>query len=29
VLDGDLDEFIDELTTQEEADRLRAVEDAS
>jgi peptide chain release factor 1 len=29
VLDGDLDEFIDELTTQEEAARLKAVEDES
>ncbi len=29
VLDGDLDEFIDELTTQEEAERLQAVEDES
>lgn len=29
VLDGDLDEFIDELTTQEEAERLKAVEDES
>lgn len=27
ILDGDLDEFIDELTTQEEAERLKAVED--
>ncbi len=29
VLDGDLDEFIDELTTQEEAERLKAVENES
>jgi peptide chain release factor 1 len=29
VLDGDLDEFIDELTTQEEAERLQAIEDES
>jgi peptide chain release factor 1 len=29
VLDGDLDEFLDELTTQEEAERLKAVEDES
>ena len=27
VLDGDLDEFIDELTTREEAERLQAVQD--